>query len=147
MIDGKPPVGQPSMMKHGAGFIASGLLATATDAATLVLLTRAAGLDPFSARIIAIACAMVAGFFAHRRLTFAVREPATAKQFTAFVGVAATAATINYAMYAGILLLWPQTEPLLAMLAPTLIAMAVSYTGLRFGVFRKPGNPPPAPRP
>lgn len=140
MTHGDRPDGQQSIVKHGAGFIASGLLATATDAAILVLLTRGAGLDPFSARLIAIACAMVAGFFAHRRLTFAVRDPATLKQFAAFAGVAATAAAINYAMYAAILLVRPQTEPLLAMLAPTLVAMAISYTGLRFGVFRKPNR-------
>lgn len=126
-----------SALKHGAGFAASGLLATATDAGVLVALTRGLGSDPFSSRLVAIACAMVVGFFAHRRLTFAVKEPATIKQFTQFVSVAATAAAINYALYAAILLIWPGTDPLVAMLAPTLAAMTVSYLGLRFAVFRK----------
>ena len=144
MIDGDGqgdrPDGPSNMVKHGAGFLASGLIATATDAAILLLLTRGAGFDPFTARIIAIACAMVAGFFAHKHLTFAVRDPATVKQFASFVGVAATASAINYALYAAILLLRPQTEPLLAMLAPTLLAMAISCSGLRFGVFGKPNH-------
>ena len=126
-----------STVKHGAGFIASGLLATATDAAVLVALTRGLGIDPFSSRLVAIVCAMVVGFFAHRRLTFAIREPATLAQFGRFVGVAASAAAINYTLYAGILLLWPDTEPLIAMLAPTLAAMTISYLGLRLAVFRK----------
>lgn len=126
-----------SGVRHGAGFLVSGLLATATDAAVLVALTRLAGLDPFTARFIAIACAMVTGFFAHRRLTFGLREAATLKQFGTYVSVAASAAAINYALYAAILLIWPSTEPLLAMLAPTLVAMTISYLGLRFAVFRK----------
>lgn len=124
-------------VRHGAGFLASGLLATVTDASVLVTLTRIAGLDPFTARLIAIGCAMVVGFFAHRRLTFGLREPATLKQFGTYVSVAGSAAAINYALYAAILLIWPSTEPLLAMLAPTLIAMTISYLGLRFAVFRK----------
>lgn len=127
-----------STVKHGAGFIASGVLATATDAAVLLALTSGLRLDPFSSRLAAIACAMVVGFFAHRRLTFAVQDAATLAEFGRFVSVAASAAAINYALYAGILLVWPETEPLIAMLAPTLAAMTVSYLGLRFAVFRKP---------
>lgn len=126
-----------STVKHGAGFVVSGLLATATDACVLVGLTRGVGMDPFSSRLIAIACAMIVGFFAHRRLTFAVREPATLHQFARFVSVAATASAINYALYAAILLQWPGTDPLIAMLAPTIAAMTISYLGLRFAVFRK----------
>lgn len=124
-------------IKHGAGFLISGLLATATDAGVLVGLTRGLDIDPFSSRLVAIGCAMIVGFFAHRRLTFAVQEPATLHQFARFVSVAATASAINYAIYAAILLQWPETEPLIAMLAPTIAAMMISYLGLRFAVFRK----------
>jgi putative flippase GtrA len=140
-------VGAPGMrsrLQHGAGFIVSGGLAFATDASILTLLTRGAALDPFSARIIAIACAMIVGFYAHRRLTFAVSEPATLQQFGKFLSVAVTASIVNYAIYAGILLLTPVTEPpvtvdpLAALVIATAISMFVSYVGLRFGVFRKP---------
>ena len=123
-------------LRHGAGFIASGGLAFVTDASILTLLTRGAGLDPYSARIIAIGCAMVVGFFAHRRMTFAVKKPATWKQFSKFAGVAMTASLVNYAIYAGILLLRPEIEPIFALIAATGISMCVSYVGLRFGVFR-----------
>ena len=125
-------------LKHGAGFVASGGLAFVTDAGILSLLTRGVGLDPFSARLIAIACAMVVGFFAHRRLTFAVKDPATFQQFAKFLSVAITASVINYAIYAGVLLLRPATEPLAALVFATAISMSVSYAGMRFGVFRKP---------
>ena len=120
-------------IRHGAGFVASGTLAFITDASILALLTRGAGLDPFSARLIAIACAMIVGFFAHRRFTFAVQETPTLAQFLKFIGVAATASVINFAIYAGILFLRPGTEPLIALVAATAVSMGVSYarTSLR----------------
>jgi putative flippase GtrA len=125
-------------LRHGAGFLVSGGLAFLTDASILAALTRGAGLDPFTARIIAIGCAMIVAFFAHRRLTFAVQEPATWRQFSKFVGVAITASLVNYAIYAGILIARPGTEPLAALVIATAISMFVSYAGMRFGVFRKP---------
>ncbi|MEQ1669775.1 MAG: GtrA family protein [Hyphomicrobium sp.] len=127
----------PSAARHGAGFAASGAIAFTTDAAVLTVLTRGAGIDPFSARLIAIACAMIAAFFAHRRLTFAVKTSATLAEFVKFLGVAITASLVNYAIYAGILLLRPGTEPVLALLAATAVAMGVTYTGLRLAVFRR----------
>lgn len=127
-----------STVKHGAGFLASGILATGTDAAVLLAMTRGAGFGPFSGRLVAIACAIVVGYFAHRRLTFASKEPPSLQQFATFVSVAASASTTNYALYAAILLIWPATEPLLAMIVPTLAGMVISYLGLRTAVFRKP---------
>ena len=127
-------------LKHGAGFITSGLIATATDAAVLAVLTRGFGIDPYSARVVAIAVAMVAGFFAHRRLSFGVTEAATFAQFGKFVSVAASVSIINYAMYAGFLLFQPGTEPLFAFVIATVFSIAASYFGLRYGVFRKPEN-------
>jgi putative flippase GtrA len=116
----------------------SGLIATATDAAVLVALTLGFGVDPYSARVAAIAVAMVAGFFAHRRLSFGVTEAATLAQFGKFISVAASVSIINYAIYAGVLLFKPGTGPLLAFAVATVFSIAASYFGLRFGVFRKP---------
>lgn len=125
-------------IRHGAGFLVSGTLAFVTDGAVLWVLTRFLRVDPFSARLLAIALAMVVGFFAHRRLTFRVREAPTLAQFGRFVGVAATSSVINYAIYAGILIARPRLEPLIALVIASAVAMAASYLGLRFGVFRKP---------
>jgi putative flippase GtrA len=122
--------------KHGAGFVASGGLAFLTDAVILAGLTRVAGLDPFTSRIVAIGCAVIVGFFAHRRLTFAVQTPATLAEFTKFIGVAATASLVNYAIYVGVLIARSNTEPIVALFIATLFAMGISYVGLRFGVFR-----------
>lgn len=134
-------------VKHGAGFLASGILATGTDATVLLAMTRGVGLGPFTGRLVAIACAIVVGYFAHRRLTFASRDPASFAQFGKFVSVAASASATNYVLYAAILLIWPATEPLVAMIAPTLAGMVISYVGLRSAVFRRRSGLPPGERP
>lgn len=123
--------------RHGAGFIVSGLIAFSTDAAVLWLFTRFVGLDPYSARIAAILAAMVAAYFAHRRLTFTVVNPPSTFEFLKFVSVASAANAINFAIYAGMLLAVPGCTPLQALLAASAVAMGVSYLGFRFGVFKK----------
>ena len=124
--------------KHGAGFVTSGMLATLTDASVLAVLTRGFGVDPYSARLAAIAVAMLAGFFAHRRLSFGDASRPTLAKFGKFLSVAAVASALNYAIYAAVLLLRPGSEPLIAFLIATVFSVTASYLGLRFGVFRGP---------
>ena len=124
-------------VRHWLGFAVSGLISFAVDSGLLYLLTRAFSLSPFLARPIAIGCAMTAGFLAHRRLTFAMTGSPTLAEFIRFVAVAWSASVVNYAIFAGILLWRPATEPLLALIAATTLSMVVSYVGFRFGVFRK----------
>lgn len=128
-----------SLVRHGGGFLASGLIALSVDAVVLLVLTRQAGLDPFSARLIAIALAMVAGWLSHRRLTFNVATPPTLAEFGRYAAVAWTAAALNYAVYATILIVRHDVAPLLAMVGATVVAMGFSYLGMRFGVFRHRG--------
>lgn len=137
MSDGREPAGPGSIVKHGAGFVASGSIAFAVDAGVLVLLTGLLGLDPFSARLAAIASAMVAAWLAHRRLTFAVETAPSLGEFLRFAAVASGAAAVNYAIYAALLLVFGELPPLAALVAATLISMGVSYLGMRFGVFAK----------
>ena len=128
------------LTRHIGGFATSGAIAFTVDAAVLAILTRGVGMDPFLARLLAIAVAMVAGWRAHRRLTFDVRRPASLGEFLSYAAVAWTSAAVNYAAYAAILLLRPGTEPLAALVGASLVAMVVSYLGMRFGVFGRPGT-------
>ncbi|MEQ1714642.1 MAG: GtrA family protein [Hyphomicrobium sp.] len=123
---------------HGAGFLVSGLLAFATDAGVLWMVTHSGAMNPYTGRLVAIAVAMVVAYFAHRTLTFGVSEPPGLRQFAKFCSLAATANAINYAIYAGILIAHPDSPPLYALLVATLVATVVSYLGMRFGVFRRP---------
>lgn len=129
------PTEPRSAVRHGAGFIASGIIATAVDAGVLAVATRYAGLDPLTARLLAVVTAMIAAFFAHRRLTFAVTTPPNLSELARFLAVAWSASAVNYGLYALLLVLRPATEPLVALAAATGVSMAVSYLGLRFGVF------------
>jgi putative flippase GtrA len=128
------------LVRHVGGFVASGAMAFTTDAAILALLTKGLGTDPFLARLVAIAVAIIAGWLSHRRLTFAVSQRPSFGEFLSFAAVAWTSAAINYAVYAAVLLRRPETEPLVAMVVASLVAMIASYAGMRLGVFGKPGT-------
>ncbi len=134
----EPPL---STARHGAGFVISGGLAFLTDAAVLSVLVQLGKADPFIARLFAIGAAMVVGWLCHRRLTFAVTTRPSLGEFMKYAAVAWSAAALNYALYAVILLSIPSTPPLLALFFASLAAMAASYIGMRFGVFRRePGG-------
>lgn len=129
-----------ALVRHLGGFATSGAIAFTVDATILALLTKGFDLDPLLARLAAIAVAMVAGWQAHRRLTFAVKTPSSLREFMAYAAVAWTSAAINYTAYAAVLLLRPETEPLVALVIASVVAMGVAYVGMRFGVFGRPGS-------
>ncbi len=128
--------------RHWGGFVLSGGTAFLIDAGITTFLIHVARLDPFSARLIAISIAMVVAWLMHRTITFAVKAPPSLREFMKFAAVAWSANALNYAIYVVILLVWPATWPLAALVASTGVATVASYLGFRLGVFRKP--PPPA---
>ncbi len=130
------PAAPRHWLRHGAGFLASGIIGLLVDMGVTSLLTRGFGLSPFTARLIAIAVAMVAAWQAHRRLTFAVTEPSTVSEFLKFAAVASTSVVTNYALYSVVLIAAPQTAPEVALTASSLGSMFVTYFGMRYGVFR-----------
>jgi putative flippase GtrA len=136
----KTATDKTALARHLGGFATSGAIAFTVDATVLALLTKGFGVDPLLARLAAIAVAMVAGWQAHRKLTFAVKAPSSIREFMSYAAVAWASAAINYMVYAAVLLLRPGTEPLAALVVASLVAMAVSYLGMRFGVFGKPGS-------
>lgn len=127
--------------RHWGGFFFSGGTAFLIDAGITTALVHFAGLDPFSARLVAILVAMVAAWLLHRRITFDVAGPPTAKEFLRFAAVAWSANALNYAVYAVLLLVWPALLPFAALVVSTAVATIFSYLGFRLGVFRQP--PPP----
>ena len=123
-------------VRHWGGFLFTGGSGFVIDAGITTGLIHFAGLDPFSSRLIGIAVAMVFAWAMHRRVTFNVAAPPSVGEFARFVGVAGSANALNYGIYALILLVWPQTWPLAALVVSTAIAACASYAGFRFGVFR-----------
>ncbi len=136
------PPGAQNVLNHGLGFVFSGALAFLVDAAVLKLLTLGLGLHPVVARLAAISAAMVTAWLAHRRFTFRMATPPTFPEFLRYAAVGWAAATINYGVFAAIILARPGLEPLYALLASSLVAMVFSYLGMRFAAFRQPGPLP-----
>ncbi len=127
----------PSGWRHYGGFVTAGLAALATDAAMLMMLTNGLGVSPFIARIFSISIAMVASWLINRTVTFAVTASPTFAEFGRFAMVSWLAQAVNYGIFAAVLLLRPETHPIVALIAASLVAMFVSYVGFRFGVFGK----------
>ncbi len=121
--------------RHWLAFAASGGIAFAIDAVVLKSLTLFAGFSPFSARLIAIAAAMLGGWLAHRTWTFRVAAKPSLAEFGRYAAVASGSAAVNYVIFAGLLLAKPDLEPLIALVLASAVAMAVAYLGMRFGVF------------
>ena len=135
-----PAAGLLGGLRHWLGFLASGLIALAVDATVLEIGVRLFSLDPLVARLGAISAAMVAGWLAHRRLTFAVSAPATLNEFARYVAAAWTTAAVNYGVFAAMLLLWPATPRLAALAGSSVVAMFFSYLAMRYAVFRVSRN-------
>lgn len=132
----RPSAPRPSRARHFGGFLAAGILALITDGLVLTVLIDAAGLDPLVARLLSISAAMVVSWLVNRTVTFAVTETPTLAEFGQFAAVSWTAQAVNYALFAAILLIWPGTLPLVALVLASLVSMLVSYAGFRYGVFR-----------
>ena len=131
-----PPEPWHARLRHWAGFVVSGSLAFLVDASVLTGLTLGFGVDPFSARLLAIAVATVAAWLLHRTLTFPMRVAPSIAEFTKFATLATSSNALNYALYSLILLVRREIMPVAALAMATAVAMCASYLGMRFGVFR-----------
>jgi putative flippase GtrA len=126
-----------SRQRHFGGFVLAGLAALSVDAFALVLMTDVAGMSPYIARLFSILLAMIVSWQINRRVTFGVASPASLSEFRRFAAVSWVAQAVNYAVFTAILLIRPDTWPVAAVAAASLLAMFVSYAGFRFGVFHK----------
>ncbi len=66
----------------------------------------------------------------------AVAAPPSLVELTRFAGLQSLSALVNFGAYAAVLLWRPGTEPLVALVAASCVAMVVAYVGMRFAVFR-----------
>lgn len=111
----------------GVGFV--------VDAAVLSLLLARAGLDPFSARLLSIAVAMLTTWMLNRALTFAASSRHIVEEGLRYGGVGATSAVANYVIYCAVLLAFPAAPPVLALIVASAAAMFLSYAGYSRLVF------------
>ena len=124
-----------SKFRHFGGFVLAGVLAFATDAGVLKLLTATTPLGPFVARPIAIFLAMIVSWGINRTITFAEASSPSWSEFTKFAAASFGGQLVNYLVFAAILTLRPTTDTTLAIAIASGFAMFAAYAGFRFGVF------------
>jgi putative flippase GtrA len=124
-------------LRHYGGFASAAVLAFITDAGILEALTQLAGWSPFIARPIGISCAMVVAWLFNRTVTFAMSSAPSLSEFLHYAAVSWVAQAINYIVFSAILIALPGTALLTALVLACFVSMFVSYSGYRFGVFRK----------
>lgn len=105
--------------------------------AGLTLTFIQAGLDAFSARLIAIALAMLVTWRLNRAITFDDSGASQRSEGLRYGAVAITAAVINYASYAALMLAFLGLFPVFAVAAATGVSMAISYLGYSQYAFKK----------
>jgi putative flippase GtrA len=132
--------GDQHPLRHGLAFLIGGGISFGVDAVILQLLTYFVGLHPFVARLASISVAMVSGWLCHRTFTFALTTPPTVAEFFRYAAVGWLVSAINYGLFVAILLVRPQTEALVALVASSLVAMVFAYFGMRYAAFRVDGG-------
>jgi len=78
------PLRLAGRLTYASGVLAVLGVAFLVDASVLAVLTKAFHVDPFLARLVAIAVATVAAWLMHRTFSFPVKSPPRFAEFTAF---------------------------------------------------------------
>ena len=105
------------------------------DAAVLTALIFSVNLDPLLARLISILVAVTACWALHRLWTFQSRDKRRLREWSRFVLVNSVGASVNYLVYAAILVITPVDSPLFALAIGSIAALAFNYLGARFFAF------------
>ena len=117
-----------------------GAVGFCVDAAGLLLLVGAAGMNPVAARFASFACAVLATFELNRRWAFAGATPQPyLRRLAAYLGVQGVGFVVNFGVYAAAYLLLPAplNAPVLSLAYASILALLVNFAGARFVVFRR----------
>ena len=93
------------------------------------------GADIFSSRLIAIALAMFVTWRLNRAITFGASAGSQVREGWRYALIACSAATVNYAVYVGLMLFVPGMVAFIAVALATGVSMFVSYFGFSRLVF------------
>ena len=131
-------------LRSGGGqflrFCVVGGVGFCVDAAGLLLLVGAAGMNPVAARFVSFGFAVIATFELNRRWSFADAVPKSyLRSLAAYLGVQGVGFLFNLGVYsAGYLLLpAPLDAPVLCLAYASILALLVNFAGARFVVFRR----------
>lgn len=123
-------------MRRMGLFLFAGAIGFAVDVAVLWVLLRFGLLGPFSARVLAIAAAMLCTYVINRTFTFGASHRRVSVEGARYGGVGIASALINYAVYSLCLIVLPTISPFLAVILGSGSATVFSYLGYSRFVFR-----------
>lgn len=129
------PVKHP-LVRRLTGFVIAGGTGFTVDALVLTLLNSGFGIDPFSARIVAIAVAAFVTWQINRNFSWGRAKDGAAKEGSRYFTVVIASALVNYVVYSAALLIVPGLWPFIALVIGTAVAMSVSFFGFDRFVFR-----------
>jgi putative flippase GtrA len=122
-------------MRKLAFFAFAGATGFAVDMGVLWLLLSLTPLDPFSARVLAIATAMLCTYLINRTFTFGASTRHVAVESARYGSVGIASALVNYAVYSGLLIAWSGLSPYVALFFGSAVATLFSYLGYSRFVF------------
>ena len=123
-------------------FAVGGAIGFVVDAAILQALVSLGGADPFVAQVFAFLVAATATWWWNRSRTFVARSSGRSLpgEWLHWMALMGFGAVVNYAVYAGCLLLMPAWRrwPVLAVAAGSAVALVANFSSARMMLFRKP---------
>jgi putative flippase GtrA/glycosyltransferase involved in cell wall biosynthesis len=123
------------MKKRLFSFVVVGGIGFVTDAVLLMGLLRFTALDPFTARLVAIAAALQVTWLLNRNFTFGKSTRHAAVEGMRYSGVGIATSLLNYLVYSGLLVFIPDLRPVIALTIGSAVATIFSYTGYAKLVF------------
>ncbi len=118
-----------------AKFVVVGGIGFLADAGVLLLLLRFTALDPFTARLLAIAVALQVTWLLNRTFTFGRSTSRVAIEGMRYNGVGIATSIFNYLVYSGLLVFFSAMPTLGALVIASAAATLLSYTGYARLVF------------
>jgi putative flippase GtrA len=122
-------------MTRFARFLIAGGIGFLADAAMLTLLVHLFAMNPFVARVLSIGFALCVTWLLNRTITFGPSIRNIAAEGARYGGVGIGTSLVNYAVYSALIAAIPELPPLVALVAGSAIAMALSYLGYSRLVF------------
>ncbi len=123
------------MKKRLLSFVIVGGIGFLTDVGVLLSLLRWTAVDPFTARLVAIAAALHVTWLLNRNFTFGKSNRHAAVEGMRYGGVGIATSILNYLVYSGLLVFFTSLPPVVALTVSSATATIFSYTGYAKLVF------------
>ena len=123
------------MKKRLLSFLVVGGIGFLADAGVLLGLLRWTDIDPFTARLVAIAIALQVTWLLNRNFTFGKSTRHAAVEGMRYSGVGIASAVLNYLVYSGLLVFIESIPPIVALTIGSATGTVFSYTGYAKLVF------------